>query len=133
MWASTLRYSLQAAVPVHERPSRSSTQVAISEEHHVNLDELKEQIRERVKEKIPDVKLSFEPIELTDKILSQGSPTPIEVRISGRNKKLNEQYANKVIAKLKQISYLRDVQLAQPIHYPAIKIDIDRGRAAQLC
>ncbi len=76
--------------------------------------------------------MSFEPIELTDKILSQGSPTPIEVRISGRNKKLNEQYAIKVIDKLKQISYLRDVQLAQPIRYPAIKIDIDRGRAAQL-
>jgi len=113
-------------------PHEAVLQVAISEEHHVNLDELKEQIREKVKQKIPDVTLSFEPIELTDKILSQGSPTPIEVRIAGRNKKLNEQYAYKVIAKLKQIPYLRDVQLAQPIHYPAIKIDIDRGRAAQL-
>ena len=81
---------------------------------------------------MPDLKLSFEPIELTDKILSQGSPTPIEVRISGKDKKLNEQYANKVIDKLKQIAYLRDVQLAQPIKYPAIDIDIDRTRAAQM-
>jgi len=37
----------------------------------------------------------------------------------GKNKKLNEVYANKVIAKLNQIPYLRDVQLAQPVHYPA--------------
>ena len=66
-------------------------------------------------------RLSFEPIELTDKILSQGSPTPIEVRITGKDKKLNEQYADKVIEKLKQIAYLRDVQLAQPIKYPAIR------------
>ncbi len=57
------------------------------------------------------MKLSFEPIELTDKILSQGSPTPIEVRMIGKNKKLNEEYADKVIAKLRQIPYLRDVQL----------------------
>ena len=35
---------------------------------------------------MPDVALSFEPIELTDKILSQGSPTPIEVRIENRIK-----------------------------------------------
>ena len=30
--------------------------------------------------------LSFEPIELTDKILSQGSPTPIEVAFTGKTK-----------------------------------------------
>jgi multidrug efflux pump subunit AcrB len=81
---------------------------------------------------MPDVKLSFEPIELTDKILSQGSPTPVEVRLSGRNKKLNEEYANKVIDKLRQITYLRDIQIAQPIRYPALNINIDRIKAAQL-
>ena len=81
---------------------------------------------------MPDTRLSFEPIELTDKVLSQGSPTPIEVRITGKDKKLNEQYADKVIDKLNQIYYLRDVQLAQPIKYPTINIDIDRIRAAQL-
>ncbi len=85
-----------------------------------------------MKEAMPDTRLSFEPIELTDKVLSQGSPTPIEVRITGKDKKLNEIYANKVIEKLHQIEYLRDVQLAQPIKYPTIDIDIDRTRAAQM-
>jgi len=47
-----------------------------------------------------------EPIELTDKVLSQGSPTPIEVKVMPQQK-LNEDYAHKVIDKLKQISYLR--------------------------
>src|SRR4030095_10053151 len=56
---------------------------------------------------------------------------PVEVRITGKDKKLNEEYAYKVIVKLNQISYLRDVQLAQPVKYPAIDIDIDRTRAAQ--
>jgi multidrug efflux pump subunit AcrB len=54
------------------------------------------------------------------------------VRFSGRNKKLNEQYAQKIIGKLKQIPYLRDVQLGQSIKYPALNINIDRVRAAQL-
>lgn len=113
-------------------PQEAVLQVGLQEGFHTNLDELKEKIRKEMKQSMPDVAPSFEPIELTDKILSQGSPTPIEVRMSGRDKKLNEQYANKVIAKLKEISYLRDIQLGQSTKYPAIKIEVDRIRAAQL-
>jgi multidrug efflux pump subunit AcrB len=69
---------------------------------------------------------------LTDKILSQGSPTPIEVKVVGKDKKQNEEYANKVIASLKKIPYLRDIQIGQATNYPAINIEIDRVRAAQL-
>jgi multidrug efflux pump subunit AcrB len=113
-------------------PQEAVLQVAFKENYKVNLDEVKEKFRQKIKAAMPDLRLSFEPIELTDKILSQGSPTPIEVRILGKDKKLNEAYAYKVIDKLKQISYLRDVQLAQSVKYPAIDIDIDRTRAAQM-
>jgi multidrug efflux pump subunit AcrB len=85
-----------------------------------------------MKKKLPGIQLSFEPIELTDKILSQGSPTPIEVAISSKNKAQNVQFAFKVLDKLKQISYLRDVQIGQSFKYPAININIDRVKAAQL-
>ena len=113
-------------------PQEAVLQVNLSEDYKVNLDELKERFRKKMAEEMPGFKLSFEPIELTDKILSQGSPTPIEVRVVGKNKKQNEEYANKIADKLKQISYLRDVQLGQATHYPAISIDIDRVRASQL-
>lgn len=99
---------------------------------HADMDTFKDDLRARIKKKLPEVKLSFEPIELTDKVLSQGSPTPIEVRIAGKNKKLNEEYANKIIASLQKTAYFRDIQIAQPIHYPALDINIDRTRAAQL-
>ncbi|MFV8343636.1 efflux RND transporter permease subunit [Flavobacterium sp. XS2P39] len=101
-------------------------------DYHVDMDVFKDDFRARIKKILPDVKISFEPIELTDKVLSQGSPTPIEVRIAGKDKKRNEAYANKIVEKLQRISYLRDVQIGQPIHYPALNIDIDRTRAAEL-
>lgn len=107
-------------------------QVNLAEDYKVNLDDLKERFRKKMKQYLPGVLLSFEPIELTDKILSQGSPTPVEVRVIGKNKKLNEEYANKVLEKLEKIPYLRDAQIAQSTKYPAINIDIDRIRAAQL-
>ena len=107
-------------------------QVALDEKYKTNLDDLKEKIRSRVAGQMPDVRLSFEPIELTDKVLSQGSPTPVEVRFSGRIKKNNEIYAAKLMEKLRQIPYLRDIQLGQSNKYPAINIEVDRVRAAQL-
>jgi multidrug efflux pump subunit AcrB len=113
-------------------PHEAVLQVQLSEDYKTDIDELKEMIRAKLHTVMPDVKLSFEPIQLTDKILSQGSPTPVEVRISGRNKKLNEEFANKVINKLKQIPYMRDVQLGQSTRYPAVNINIDRTRASQL-
>ncbi len=113
-------------------PHEAVLQVALKEGYKTNLDQLKDSIRERANALNPAMKLSFEPIELTDKILSQGSPTPIEVRFSGRNKQLNETYANKMVDILKKIPYLRDVQIGQSTRYPAININIDRTRAAQL-
>jgi multidrug efflux pump subunit AcrB len=113
-------------------PQEAVLQVGLQEQYKTNLDVLKEKIRRRVGEEMPDTKLSFEPIELTDKILSQGSPTPVEVRFSGRNKKVNEIYAARLMDKLREIRYLRDIQLGQSNKYPAINIEVDRTRAAQL-
>jgi multidrug efflux pump subunit AcrB len=113
-------------------PQEAVLQVALKDTYKEKLDVLKERFRRKMKETMPDVKLSFEPIELTDKVLSQGSPTPIEVMITGKDKKTNELYTDKVIEKLQQINYLRDIQLSQPIKYPTIDIDIDRTRAAQM-
>ena len=101
-------------------------------DYHADMDDFKDDLRARIKKILPDVKVTFEPIELTDKVLSQGSPTPIEVRIAGKDKNRNENYANQIVEKLQKISYFRDVQIGQPIHYPAMNIDIDRTRAAEL-
>ncbi|SKC85995.1 efflux RND transporter permease subunit [Ohtaekwangia koreensis] len=113
-------------------PHETVWQVSLTDDFEGTMDELKERFREEMKKQMPEIRLSFEPIELTDKILSQGSPTPIEVRVGSRNKAQNELYARKIVEKLKAIPYLRDVQIAQSISYPALNITIDRIRAAQL-
>ena len=113
-------------------PHEAALQIALKEGVKFDLDELKDKFREKAKSIDNKIKLSFEPIELTDKILSQGSPTPVEVRFTGRDKKLNESYAKKLVNELGKISYLRDVQIGQSINYPSIEINIDRIRAAQL-
>ncbi|WP_142684695.1 efflux RND transporter permease subunit [Chitinophaga polysaccharea] len=113
-------------------PSEAVLQVNMKEDFHINMDEFKEKFRKRIHEQMPEVKMSFEPIDLTDKVMSQGASTPIEIAIMGKNLKESVPYAQKVLAEMKKIPYLRDVQINQPMDYPAIRINIDRERAGQL-
>lgn len=112
-------------------PHEAVFQIGLKD-YHEDMEVFKDDFRKRLAKILPDIRVSFEPIELTDKVLSQGSPTPIEIRIAGKNKRLNEEYANKIIANLNKVDYFRDVQIAQPIKYPSLDINIDRTRAAQL-
>ncbi|MBF9144422.1 efflux RND transporter permease subunit [Hymenobacter properus] len=112
-------------------PHEAIMQVALKEGVHVNLNQLKERLRRRIGQAHPGLLLSFEPIELVEKVMSDGAPTPIQVNVGGKNLKEAAGQARKVLAELKRIPYLRDVQIAQPLQYPALRIDVDRERAAQ--
>ena len=105
-------------------------QVNINDDYKVNMDDLKEELRKNILEQYPNIKLSFEPIELTEKIMAQGASTPIEVRVAGKNMDDIETYANKLVDKMKGISFLRDVQIAQPLKMPVVNITIDRNKLA---
>ncbi|HEX6427046.1 MAG TPA: efflux RND transporter permease subunit, partial [Niastella sp.] len=107
-------------------------QVNLNEHYKVNMDELKDALRKNIRHEIPGVKVMFEPIDMTEKIMSQGAATPIEIRIAGKDLREIEQYANKIVDTLKGIPYLRDVQIAQPLKFPVLSIKIDRLKAAQM-
>lgn len=112
-------------------PHEALMQVALKK-FNGNSDDLKDELRKYYKEKMPDLQISFEPIELTEKILSQGTNNPVEIRVSGMMKKMNRMYAEKLLTKIKEIEYMRDQQIPQSMSYPALQINIDRVKAAQL-
>ena len=108
----------------------SIIQVNLSSNYKTNMEELKEKLRRIIKSHYPGIRLSFEPIELTEKIMSQGASTPIEVRVAGKNMNDIEKYGERLLVKLSSIPFLRDVQIAQPLHFPTINITIDRTKLA---
>lgn len=105
-------------------------QVNLSEDYKVKMEDLKEELRKNIAVAFPALKISFEPIELTEKIMAQGASTPIEVRVSGKNMEDIQSYSSKLLAKMKGIDFLRDVQIAQPLHFPTINITVDRQKLA---
>jgi len=107
-------------------------QVNLAEGYKEDLDELKDRIRANITRAYPTTRISFEPIELTEKIMAQGAATPIEVRVAGKNYNEIKLYAEKLTDSLRKIPYLRDVQIAQPLHFPTVQITLDRFRLAQM-
>ncbi|MDO6434032.1 efflux RND transporter permease subunit [Flavitalea sp. BT771] len=107
-------------------------QVNLDEKYKVNMDELKDEIRKKIAAQLPEMKVSFEPIDLTEKIMSQGASTPIEVRVAGRDMQQIGHFAGKLVDRLEKVSFLRDVQIAQPLKFPVININVDRFKAAQM-
>ena len=106
----------------------SVIQVNLEEGYSVKMEELKEKLRKNILDKFPQILLSFEPIELTEKIMAQGASTPIEVRIAGKNMQDIESYSTALLNKLRSLKFLRDVQIAQPLRMPTVQIQIDRSR-----
>ncbi|WPU98432.1 efflux RND transporter permease subunit [Mucilaginibacter sp. cycad4] len=106
-------------------------QVKLDESYKVSMDELKDALRKNISHDLPDLRITFEPIDMTEKIMSQGAATPIEIRVAGKDMAQIENYANKAVAKLKKINYLRDVQIVQPLKIPVIAITLDRQKVSQ--
>jgi multidrug efflux pump subunit AcrB len=105
-------------------------QINLNESYKGKMDDLKESLRKSIANEFPSVKISFEPIELTEKIMAQGASTPVEVRVSGKNMQDIKVYSEQLVNKLKDIPYLRDIQIAQPLNFPTLNISIDRQKLA---
>jgi len=97
----------------------------------MRTDEFKEFVRNHLKEHYPAVKFNFEPIELMEKIISQGSMSPIEVKVSAGQLKAAAKHAEKIKDLMDEYPFVRDLQIAEPINYPSIDIKIDRRRLAE--
>ena len=105
--------------------------VALKSSTHLVGESLREKLRKDLSQGLPGTAFSFEPPDIISQVMSFGSPTPIEVAVQSPNVDLSRAFAAKVEKQLAGISYLRDLQYAQPIDYPTMNITIDRDRAGQ--
>ena len=85
---------------------------------------------DEIDERVQAIRLSFEPADIVNEVMSFGSPTPVEVVVSGPKLADNHAYADKLRAELSQQDpALRDLQFAQSLDYPTVDVTIDREQA----
>lgn len=113
-------------------PHESILKVKFSDNSHIKLDDFKEQLRADIKKEIPAMLVSFEPADLVEQVLSQGTNNPIEVVVQGKNLKQSRDIGDKLKKQMEALPYMRDVQYTLPLDYPSLQIDYDRVRTGQL-
>src|SRR5215467_10022980 len=92
---------------------------------------LRERLRGALTEEMPGSQVSFESADIVSQVMSFGSPTPIEVAVTGTNLQDDYQYAEKIQKRMVKLPFLRDLQIVQDKNYPTVDINIDRDRAGQ--
>ncbi len=113
-------------------PNESVIKIKLKQHSGIGIEAFKEKMRSAVKQDLPKAAISFEPGDLVEQVLNLGSNNPIEIVVLGKNLNQGKELATKLESKLKSISFLRDVQIATPLSYPGIKVNIDRVKAGQL-
>ncbi len=93
---------------------------------------LREKLRARLAAEFPNVLFSFEPADIVSRVMALGSPTPIEVAVSGKDFAASRAHAETLRVKLAELKDLRDVQFSQTLDYPSVDVNIDRERAGLL-
>ncbi|MCE7056228.1 efflux RND transporter permease subunit [Algoriphagus sp. AGSA1] len=97
-----------------------------------DLDDLKEKLRKRTVETLPEMRLSFEPADLVDQVMSQGANTSVEIAVQGKDLSESRKFAEEIKNRIEGLSFMRDVQFGIPLNYPSIDLEYDRVRAGQL-
>ena len=113
-------------------PHEAVLLVSLKPERTMSTEALQEALRNRIGDIAPGAVVSFEAADLVNQVMSFGSPTPIEVAVTGANLTTSRAYADKVKAEMARITALRDLQFGQALDYPVRRVEVDRERAGQL-
>jgi len=96
---------------------------------HAPTDDYVRRMREELPRRFPGVTFSFLPADIVSQILNFGAPAPIDLQVRGPNVAQNLGYAEKLLAKIRQVPGVVDARIQQSLASPGLKVNVDRTRA----
>ncbi len=84
-------------------------------------------LRKGLNERYPGTEFTFQPADLTAKILNFGSPSPIDVQINGMEMQANYEFVRKLAGELSKIDGTSDVTIQQTMHTPTLFVEGHRS------
>jgi len=91
--------------------------------------EYRKVLRRGLIDAFPGTTFTFQPADLTAKILNFGLPSPLDVQIVGRDLYGNFAFANKLAQRLRKVTGLTDVVVQEPMTQPTLRINARRSFA----
>jgi multidrug efflux pump subunit AcrB len=83
-------------------------------------------LRKGLTERYPGTEFTFQPSDLTAKILNFGAPAPIDVQVNGPDIYANYEYARKLVGKFRDIPGAVDVVIQQTMRTPTLMVEGNR-------
>ncbi len=107
-------------------------QVGLKEDHHESSFVYMNEVRRRIAAQLPQLRTYFQSGGLVDAVLNQGMPAPIDVQVSGMDLKTNDRIAQDLARQIRAARGVSDVYIPQDMDYPALEVNVNRDRAAEL-
>ena len=125
-------YPINAVFLWTSGPHEAVMNIALRPDSRISVHDLEEKLRARLPQEFPGSHFSFDPGDLISQILNFGTPSVVEVAVTGPQYIDVLGYAGRVEQELSRIDELRDIGYEEPLHYPSINININRVVAGQL-
>jgi multidrug efflux pump subunit AcrB len=90
-----------------------------------------QRIRQMLKRDFPGSSAYFQPADIVSQVLNFGLSAPIDVQVEFPDLQKGYEVARKLRDGIAEIPGTADSHIVQDIDYPALKVDVDRLRAAQ--
>jgi multidrug efflux pump subunit AcrB len=113
-------------------PQEAVLRVALKPDAGISIANLEEKLRQKLPNMFPGSEFSFEAGDIVSQTMNFGAPTPVEVAVNGPNLQDDRSYSEKVLAELRKIRPLRDLEFEQPLDYPSVEVNVNRELAGQL-
>jgi len=105
--------------------------VSLKPDHETRTAVYIRRLRDLLVQKFPECGFYFQPGDMMNQILNFGLPAPIDVKAVGGDYK-NYKLAKEMEARLKHVPGAVDVHVHQIMNQPALRLEVDRTRAAEL-
>lgn len=112
-------------------PSDGEILISLHTKRSFSTEEYKKKLRAHLKPHFPDLLFYFQPADMINQILNFGLPTPIDVKVSGHNKKENIEIAKELVDRISHVPGAVDVHLHQVLDEPELFLDVNRTLIAE--
>ncbi len=89
-------------------------------------------LRQELPRAFPGSRFYFQAADIVTQVLNFGLTSPLDVQVEGMDFNKSYDYALKVRDAMRGIPGTADVHINQVLDYPALQVDVDRTRAAEL-
>jgi multidrug efflux pump subunit AcrB len=113
-------------------PHTAFVQVGLNAGHRLSSFQYMDIVRARLKKDLPQVSTYFQTGGLVDAILNLGMPAPLDIQVTGNDMEATHKIAADIAQKVRALPDVSDVLVPQDVDYPALQLDIDRLRTAEL-